>query len=81
MANEWIDDEVQYQAALDDAAGDDDAGEIRYGLTPLGALALDEGRQFAGFGPCARAVVTAQAAPSPSRRRSEARRRVTPLFG
>ena len=42
MANEWIEDEGASQAALEGAAAESEAAEIRYRLTPLGALALDE---------------------------------------
>ncbi len=77
LANEWIDDEAAYRVVSGGATEDEDEDEIRYGLTPLGIRALDEGRAFSGFGPCA---VAAQA--PPSRRRSAARgRRSTPLFG
>ncbi len=82
MASEWIDDEAEYQAALEGDAGAED-GEIRYGLTPLGALALDEGRAFSGFGPCAIGAPAFPASLVPQRDRLSGarRRRATPLFG
>ena len=82
-ANEWIDDEGAYQEALEGTLVDGDAGEVRYGLTAAGALALDEGGPFSGFGPCATsgASLKAPAAGRPRRVMQRSRRRPTPLFG
>ena len=82
MADDWIDDEGAYQEALEGCV-DGEAGEVRYRLTPLGALALDEGRTFAGFGPCAASRGSVEAVSVTWRERPLERRRrgQTPLLG
>ena len=54
-----MDDDASYTTADEPADRQEDAAEVRYGLTALGEALIAEregARRFRGFGPCAFAV-------------------------